>query len=340
MVLLLLLLLLDVDGIRDKGRKGIPVAPVGLTACNFSRHEAIKNFFRGPSPLANRLANSRQSSQCSQRSNFCFSASFLFLFPACSLLHPSKSRDPAIIYTKGEGEGEEKKGRALIYIQPRFHQIIIHPRKEWDAIIQLRILLFLPTLPSPAKYNSFASTLYSFFREIDTIGIIKFFPVLLRFRSVHSSLAIKDLTPFSKRLQISFCMNLHTRRVGSVVDRCARWIDAKTFIVPIYNLQPLSSTGEIHGHFRFPHVVRTIIDVPTSFLHKQRADFNSKNETFTRKRGKKGGKIDIKEFLHLFVSQPFIDAQQASLFPRISVKGEITRNFFPAFWDTNENIPS
>ena len=177
LLLLLLLLLLDVDGIRDKGRKGIPVAPVGLTACNFSRHEAIKNFFRGPSPLANRLANSRQSSQCSQRSNFCFSASFLFLFPACSLLHPSKSRDPAIIYTKGEGEGEEKKGRALIYIQPRFHQIIIHPRKEWDAIIQLRILLFLPTLPSPAKYNSFASTLYSFFREIDTIGIIKFFPV-------------------------------------------------------------------------------------------------------------------------------------------------------------------
>lgn len=135
-------------------------------------------------------------------------------------------------------------------------------------------------------------------------------------------------------------MNLHTRRVGSVVDRCARWIDAKTFIVPIYNLQPLSSTGEIHGHFRFPHVVRTIIDVPTSFLHKQRADFNSKNETFTRKRGKKGRKIDIKEFLHLFVSQPFIDAQQASLFPRIFIKGEITRNFFPAFWDTNENIPS
>lgn len=112
MVLLLLLLLLDVDGIRDKGRKGIPVAPVGLTACNFSRHEAIKNFFRGPSPLANRLANSRQSSQCSQRSNFCFSASFLFLFPACSLLHPSKSRDPAIIYTKGGG-GRGEKGTSI-----------------------------------------------------------------------------------------------------------------------------------------------------------------------------------------------------------------------------------
>lgn len=47
-------------------------------------------------------------------------------------------------------------------------------------------------------------------------------------------------------------------------------------------------------------------------------------------------KIDIKE---RFLRQAFIDTQ-ASLFPGIPVKGEITRNFFRAFWDANENIPA
>lgn len=96
--------LLDIDGIRDKSRKGIPVAPVGLTACNFSRHEAIKNFFR-----AHRRGQPFSPTElpCSQRSNFCFSASFLFPPPACP--RPPQVNPETQLLSTRRGRGREKK---------------------------------------------------------------------------------------------------------------------------------------------------------------------------------------------------------------------------------------
>lgn len=132
------MVLLDVDGIRDKSRKGIPVAPVGLTACNFSRHKAIKNFFRGRGQPF-----SPTELPCSEPSNFCFSASS-FPFPPCCVLLKSL-RDPAIIYTRG---GRKRTSINIYSADSTTPLQIIIPRKERGAIIQprARILFFLPTL--------------------------------------------------------------------------------------------------------------------------------------------------------------------------------------------------
>lgn len=147
-------------------------------------------------------------------------------------------------------------------------------------------------------------------------------------------------------------MNLHTLlpRVGrSVVDAH----DASTRNFYRANLQSnLSHQPErfTTGTFVPSHCITIMIYLvssSSSFCTKSRGEpililkmkrSHERDNVYTIETKERKERLTSKSFF-TFVSQAFIDTQ-ASLFPGISVKGEITRNFFPAFWDTNENIPA